>query len=93
MLTIASGCAMLRVQDVQHSRQANGESVRILHSPAWCLLSLQGTYRRRESGLRSELSLQWIALQNNADGTGPLASYFQGEQLNTGKADTFTANM
>lgn len=36
---------------------------------------------------------QYIALQNNADGTGPLASYFQGEQLNTGKADTFTANM
>lgn len=37
--------------------------------------------------------LQWIALQNNPDGTGPLASYFQGEQLHTGKADTFTANM
>ncbi|ORY30579.1 chitin synthase 6 [Naematelia encephala] len=36
---------------------------------------------------------RWIALQNNADGTGPLASYFQGEQLHTGKADTFTANM
>ncbi|OCF57019.1 chitin synthase [Kwoniella mangroviensis CBS 10435] len=36
---------------------------------------------------------RWIALQNNADGTGPLASYFQGENLHTGKADTFTANM
>ncbi|EIW67717.1 hypothetical protein TREMEDRAFT_11732, partial [Tremella mesenterica DSM 1558] len=36
---------------------------------------------------------RWIALQNNPDGTGPLASYFQGEQLGTGKADTFTANM
>jgi hypothetical protein len=39
------------------------------------------------------LTSQYIALQNNADGTGPLASYFQGEELNTGKADTFTANM
>ncbi|ODN73926.1 hypothetical protein L202_07433 [Cryptococcus amylolentus CBS 6039] len=36
---------------------------------------------------------RWIALQDNADGTGPLASYFAGEQLNTGKADTFTGNM
>ena len=36
---------------------------------------------------------QWIALQNDADGKGPLASYFQGEQLHTGRADTFTANM
>jgi hypothetical protein len=36
---------------------------------------------------------QWIALQNNSDGKGPLASYFEGEQLGTGKADTFTANM
>jgi len=36
---------------------------------------------------------QWIALQNNVDGKGPLASYFEGEQLHTGKADTFTANM
>ncbi|WVR06545.1 hypothetical protein IAU60_003576 [Kwoniella sp. DSM 27419] len=36
---------------------------------------------------------RWIALQNNHDGTGPLASYFQGEQLHTGKADTFTANI
>lgn len=37
---------------------------------------------------------RWIALQNNGDGrTGPLASYFAGEQLNTGKADTFTGNM
>jgi len=36
---------------------------------------------------------QYIALQNNSDGTGPLASYFQGEELNSGKADTFTANM
>jgi hypothetical protein len=40
-----------------------------------------------------ELNIQYIALQNNSDGTGPLASYFQGEELNTGKADTFTANM
>ena len=39
------------------------------------------------------LTPQYIALQNNADGTGPLASYFQGEDLSTGKADTFTANM
>lgn len=36
---------------------------------------------------------KWIALQNGSDGRGPLASYFQGEQLHTGKADTFTANM
>ncbi|OXB33726.1 chitin synthase [Cryptococcus neoformans] len=37
---------------------------------------------------------RWIALQNNGDGrTGPLASYFAGEQLNTGKADTFTGNI
>ncbi|WVW84928.1 hypothetical protein I302_106964 [Kwoniella bestiolae CBS 10118] len=28
---------------------------------------------------------RWIALQNNADGTGPLASYFQGENLHTEK--------
>ena len=42
---------------------------------------------------RLTLAEQWIALQNNPDGTGPLASYFQGELLNTGKADTFTANM
>jgi len=39
------------------------------------------------------LMIQYIALQNNSDGTGPLASYFQGEDLNSGKADTFTANM
>ncbi|WWC70986.1 uncharacterized protein I206_104939 [Kwoniella pini CBS 10737] len=36
---------------------------------------------------------RYLALQNNPDGTGPLASYFQGENLHTGKADTFTANM
>ncbi|WVQ84997.1 hypothetical protein IAT38_007161 [Cryptococcus sp. DSM 104549] len=36
---------------------------------------------------------RWIALQNNADGTGPLSSYVKGEQLNTGKADTFTGNI
>ncbi|KAK4687986.1 chitin synthase, partial [Tremellales sp. Uapishka_1] len=36
---------------------------------------------------------RWIALQNGADGRGPLASYFEGEQLATGKADTFTANI
>ncbi|WVO18063.1 hypothetical protein L204_105761 [Cryptococcus depauperatus] len=37
---------------------------------------------------------RWIALQNNSDEiTGPLASYFAGEKLNTGNADTFTANI
>ncbi|ORX37201.1 chitin synthase-domain-containing protein [Kockovaella imperatae] len=36
---------------------------------------------------------RWIALQNDPSGRGPLASYFQGEQLRSGKANTFTANM
>ncbi|KAL7420606.1 Chitin synthase, class 6 [Cryptotrichosporon argae] len=36
---------------------------------------------------------RYIALQNDASGKGPLASYFQGENLHTGKADTFTANI
>lgn len=47
----------------------------------------------RVSGRASTTHPQWIALQNNADGKGPLASYFQGEELNTGKADSFTGNM
>jgi chitin synthase len=47
----------------------------------------------RVSGRPSMTHPQWIALQNNADGKGPLASYFQGEELNTGKADSFTGNM
>lgn len=53
-------------------------------------------YRVSYDHPRRQLSVsspQFIALQNSADGTGPLASYFQGEQLNTGNADTFTANM
>lgn len=42
---------------------------------------------------------RWIALQNNADGTGPLASYFKGEDLLTShhqqnsKKNFFEANM
>ena len=48
---------------------------------------------REDFAERNSSVTQWIALQNNIDGNGPLASYFQGEQLNTGKADTFTANM
>lgn len=42
---------------------------------------------------RSLADCQWIALQNGPDGKGPLASYFEGEQLHTGKADSFTGNM
>lgn len=47
----------------------------------------------RVSGIHGMADRKWIALQNNADGKGPLASYFQGEALNTGKADSFTGNM
>lgn len=36
---------------------------------------------------------RWKALQNNKDGTGPLASYYKGEILHGSNADTFTANM
>lgn len=43
--------------------------------------------------LPGELTHQYIALQNDANGKGPLASYFMGEDLHSGKADSFTANM
>ena len=36
---------------------------------------------------------RWRALQNNKDGTGPLASYYKGEVLHGKNVDTFTANM
>lgn len=36
---------------------------------------------------------RWLALQNDKDGNGPLASYFMGETLAGKDADTFTANM
>lgn len=36
---------------------------------------------------------RYIALQNDAYGKGPLHSYFQGENLSSGGADSFTANM
>ena len=36
---------------------------------------------------------RWIALQNGADGKGPLASYFEGEQLHSGGASSFTGNL
>ncbi|EJT48618.1 hypothetical protein A1Q1_02345 [Trichosporon asahii var. asahii CBS 2479] len=36
---------------------------------------------------------RYIALQNDADGKGPLASYFMGEKLEGSGADSFTANM
>jgi len=41
------------------------------------------------------LSLRYIALQNNKDGQGPLASYFKGEVLSGGGRQTsvFTSNM
>lgn len=36
---------------------------------------------------------RYIALQNHADGTGPLASYFKGEVLHGHDTDIFTSNM
>lgn len=36
---------------------------------------------------------RYRALRNNADGTGPLASYFKGESLHGREADVFTSNM
>ncbi|TXT15990.1 hypothetical protein VHUM_00493 [Vanrija humicola] len=36
---------------------------------------------------------RYIALQNDENGRGPLYSYFQGENLHSGKADSFTGNM
>ncbi|KAK9454278.1 chitin synthase-domain-containing protein [Dipodascopsis uninucleata] len=36
---------------------------------------------------------RYIALQNDEDGKGPLASYFKGEKLAGSDADVFTANM
>lgn len=36
---------------------------------------------------------RYKALQNHADGTGPLASYFKGEFLHGSEADVFTSNM
>ena len=82
---------MLRIQDVQHPRQTDGKSVRLLHRASWGILSIPSTSQVRLQVVQA--NGQWIALQNNPDGTGPLASYFQGEQLNTGRADSFTGNM
>ncbi|KZS93933.1 glycosyltransferase family 2 protein [Sistotremastrum niveocremeum HHB9708] len=36
---------------------------------------------------------RWIAIQNNANGIGPLASYFKGEVLHGHDADLLTSNM
>jgi chitin synthase len=36
---------------------------------------------------------RYRALKNNDDGTGPLNSYFKGEQLHGGNSDVFTSNM
>lgn len=36
---------------------------------------------------------RYIALANNKDGTGPLASYFKGEVLHGHDTDIFTSNM
>ncbi|KAG1830958.1 hypothetical protein F4604DRAFT_1606904, partial [Suillus subluteus] len=36
---------------------------------------------------------RYIALTNNKDGTGPLASYFKGEVLHGRDTDIFTSNM
>ena len=36
---------------------------------------------------------RYIALQNNKDGHGPLASYFKGEVLHGSDTDIFTSNM
>lgn len=37
--------------------------------------------------------MQYIALQNDEFGRGPLASYFAGESIHSGNADSFTGNM
>lgn len=52
------------------------------------LFSIVYLLRKADGGVR-----QWIALQNDATGKGPLASYFKGEVLHGRDADTFTANM
>jgi len=39
------------------------------------------------------ISHRYIALANNKDGTGPLASYFKGEVLHGHDTDIFTSNM
>jgi chitin synthase len=86
-----SGEPVLRIQNVQHPRQAIRERLWLCDRPPRRVLGVQGTPHHAYSLVYTDQ--QWIALQNGPDGTGPLASYFEGEQLHTGKADSFTANL
>ncbi len=69
--------AELRVQDVQHPRQAPGEAY---SGTSLCFPALLSAYR-------------FHALQNDETGHGPLSQYFKGETLHGQHADVFTANM
>jgi hypothetical protein len=77
--------------DVQYSRQTDGVHLWLLYRPSRCLFRLPRTFYVTRC---SELTCwKYIALQNDEHGRGPLASYFRGEEMLAGKADTFTANM
>ena len=65
-----------------------------------CLSSLEHSlrictsiYRELSRRLVDHVSFRYIALQNDKQGQGPLASYFKGEVLHGRDTDIFTSNM
>jgi hypothetical protein len=60
---------------------------------AWCLFSISVSWNACIHESTLIFRYRYIALQNDDNGQGPLASYFKGEVLHGRDTDIFTSNM